>query len=47
MKIALDEAEHMKMEVPGLTLAKKLYDQLSEMGEENSGTQALYKYWKS
>ena len=47
MKIALDEAEHMKMEVPGLTLAKKLYDQLSQMGEENSGTQALYKYWKS
>jgi 3-hydroxyisobutyrate dehydrogenase len=47
MKIALDEAEHMKMEVPGLTLAKKLYDQLSEIGEENSGTQALYKYWKS
>ncbi|MDQ0972879.1 3-hydroxyisobutyrate dehydrogenase [Neobacillus niacini] len=47
MKIALDEAEHMNMEVPGLTLAKKLYDKLSEMGEENSGTQALYKYWKS
>jgi 3-hydroxyisobutyrate dehydrogenase len=47
MKIALDEAEHMDMEVPGLTLAKELYDQLAEMGEENSGTQALYKYWKS
>lgn len=47
MKIALDEAEHMDMEVPGLTLAKKLYDRLAEMGEENSGTQALYKYWKS
>jgi 3-hydroxyisobutyrate dehydrogenase len=47
MKIALDEAEHMEMKVPGLALAKKLYDQLAEMGEENSGTQALYKYWKS
>jgi 3-hydroxyisobutyrate dehydrogenase len=46
MKIALDEAESMGMEVPGLTLAKSLYDQLVEMGEENSGTQALYKYWK-
>ncbi len=47
MKIALDEAEHMNMKVPGLALAKTLYDQLAEMGEENSGTQALYKYWNS
>jgi 3-hydroxyisobutyrate dehydrogenase len=47
MKIALDEAEQMEMKVPGLALAKSLYDQLAEMGEENSGTQALYKYWKS
>jgi 3-hydroxyisobutyrate dehydrogenase len=47
MKIALDEAERMDMDVPGLALAKSLYDQLAERGEENSGTQALYKYWKS
>jgi 3-hydroxyisobutyrate dehydrogenase len=47
MKIAIDEAERMGMEVPGLSLAKSLYDQLSEMGEENSGTHALYKYWKN
>lgn len=47
MKIALDEAEHLEMKVPGLALAKSLYDQLAEMGEENSGTQSLYKYWKS
>ncbi|AZU64906.1 NAD(P)-dependent oxidoreductase [Neobacillus mesonae] len=46
MKIAIDEAEQMGMEVPGLALAKSLYDQLAEKGEENSGTQALYKYWK-
>ena len=46
MKIALDEAARMGMEVPGLSLAKSLYDQLVKMGEENSGTQALYKYWK-
>ncbi len=45
MKIALDEAEQMEMKVPGLALAKSLYDQLVEQGEENSGTQALYKYW--
>lgn len=47
MKIALDEAEQMDMKVPGLSLAKTLYDQLADKGEENSGTQALYKYWKS
>lgn len=47
MKIALDEAESMDMKVPGLALAKSLYEQLAELGEENSGTQALYKYWKS
>jgi 3-hydroxyisobutyrate dehydrogenase len=46
MKIALDEAKHMEMDVPGLSLAKSLYDQLVEQGEENSGTHALYKYWK-
>ncbi|WP_423801579.1 NAD(P)-dependent oxidoreductase [Neobacillus sp. SAB-20_R2A] len=46
MKIALDEAERMDMEVPGLALAKSMYDKLASLGEENSGTQALYKYWK-
>lgn len=45
MKIALEEAENLKIEVPGLSLAKKMYEQLAENGEENSGTQALYKYW--
>ena len=46
MKIAIDEAEVMGMDAPGLQLAKSLYDQLAEKGEENSGTQAIYKYWK-
>lgn len=46
MKIALDEAKKMEMEFPGLALAKSLYEQLAEKGEENSGTQALYKNWK-
>ncbi|OIK14817.1 oxidoreductase [Bacillus sp. MUM 116] len=47
MKIALDEAEQMGMDAPGLSLSKSLYEQLAETGEENSGTQALYKYWKN
>lgn len=46
MKIALDEANRMELYMPGLTLAKSLYEQLSELGEDNSGTQALYKLWK-
>lgn len=46
MKIALDEAEKMGMDAPGLALAKSLYEQLAEQGLENRGTQALYKYWK-
>lgn len=46
MTIALDEAEAMGMETPGLDLAKRMYDSLAQNGEENSGTQALYKYWQ-
>jgi 3-hydroxyisobutyrate dehydrogenase len=45
MNIALEEAEAMGMMTPGLALAKKMYAQLAEKGEENSGTQALYKFW--
>jgi 3-hydroxyisobutyrate dehydrogenase len=47
MKIALDEAEQMGMEAPGLALSKSIYDQLAEKGEENNGTQAIYNYWKN
>ncbi|HWJ78862.1 MAG TPA: NAD(P)-dependent oxidoreductase [Niallia sp.] len=46
MRIALEEAEQMKMETPGLSLAESLYSRLSVLGEDESGTQALYKYWK-
>jgi 3-hydroxyisobutyrate dehydrogenase len=45
MRIALDEAQALDLTVPGLTLAKEMYEQLAKNGEENSGTQALYKYW--
>ena len=35
------------MEAPGLNLAQSHYmSNLAENGEENSGTQALYKYWQ-
>jgi len=45
MKIALDEAEKMNLPLPGLALAKQMYEELAEQGEENNGTQALIKYW--
>ncbi|WP_269085306.1 NAD(P)-dependent oxidoreductase [Peribacillus muralis] len=45
MKIALDEAEKMGMDAPGLSLSKSLYEDLAEAGEGNSGTQALYKHY--
>ncbi|ADU32373.1 NAD(P)-dependent oxidoreductase [Evansella cellulosilytica] len=47
MKIALQSAEEMDVKTPGLTLAKNLYEQLANKGEENAGTQALYKYYFS
>ncbi|MDB5840838.1 MAG: oxidoreductase [Herminiimonas sp.] len=44
--IALAEAARMQLDMPGLALAKKLYDQLAAEGYGRSGTQALYKYYK-
>lgn len=46
MKIAIEEAEKMNLEVPGLSQAIQLYEKLAELGEANSGTQALYKLWR-
>ena len=45
MKIALDGAAEMKLELPGLTCAKKLYDLVAAKGWEDSGTQVLYRLY--
>ncbi|MCE5286868.1 MAG: NAD(P)-dependent oxidoreductase [Pelosinus sp.] len=45
MKIAIDSAEQMGLDAPALKLAKQLYEELASQGEENSGTQALFKYY--
>lgn len=45
MGIALQSAEKMGFEAPGLALAKSLYDKLADQGCEDLGTQALYKYY--
>jgi 3-hydroxyisobutyrate dehydrogenase len=43
MGIALDSAAEMQLDLPGLTTAKKLYDQVAARGWEDNGTQALFK----
>ncbi|KAF1296836.1 oxidoreductase [Enterococcus sp. JM4C] len=45
LKIALDEAEKLAIQLPATDLAKTLYSRLAENGYENDGTQALIKLW--
>jgi len=45
MRIALESAKEMGLKTPGLELALSMYEKLAEMGNENSGTQALIKYY--
>ncbi len=47
MRIAIESAERMGLDLPGLTLAKSLYDKLAADGGENDGTQALFKLYAS
>lgn len=46
MKIALDEAQQMNLQLPGLKLAKSMYDILLTEGYGEKGTQALIKYYE-
>ena len=46
MKIALNEAERMNLQLPGLSLAKSMYDKLLEEGYGDNGTQALLKFYQ-
>lgn len=43
MNIALAEAEAMKLSLPGLQLARDMYEKLVENGFSDKGTQVLYK----
>lgn len=45
MRIALDSAEEMGLDLPGLKLAKSLYEKLAAGGGENDGTQALFRLY--
>ncbi|MEO5961080.1 MAG: NAD(P)-dependent oxidoreductase [Opitutaceae bacterium] len=45
MKIALESAAEMKLDLPGLATAKNLYEQVAARGWEDNGTQALYRLY--
>jgi 3-hydroxyisobutyrate dehydrogenase len=45
MRIALESAAELKLDLPGLAGAKKLYDQVAARGWEECGTQALYRLY--
>lgn len=47
LKIALDEAEKMQLDLPATHLACQLYEKLADEGNQNDGTQALIKLWWS
>ena len=47
LKIALDEAAKMGLDLPATTLAKDLYEKLADKGFQDDGTQALIKLWWS
>jgi len=46
MRIAIESADSMGLDLPGLKLAKQLYDKLAERGCEDDGTQALFKLYQ-
>ncbi|WP_312115503.1 NAD(P)-dependent oxidoreductase [Brevibacillus reuszeri] len=46
MGIALEAAKEMGLLTPGLELSKSLYEELAAKGEQDSGTQALIKWFE-
>lgn len=45
LRIALDAAAELKLDLPGLSVAKKLYDDVAARGWEDCGTQALFRLY--
>lgn len=46
MRIALESAAEMKLDLPGLKQAKKLYDEVSARGWDECGTQVLWRLYQ-
>lgn len=47
MRIALESAGTMKLKLPGLELAKKLFDEVARRGWEDRGTQILLQWYQT
>lgn len=47
MAIALSEAGRMGLDLPGLALARKLYDRLAAQGHGEDGTQGLFRLYEA
>lgn len=45
MRIAIESAEELGLELPGLALAKSLYEKLADQGGAEDGTQALLRLY--
>lgn len=45
MRIALESAAELKLDLPGLAIAQKLYEQVAAGGWAEDGTQALYRLY--
>ena len=45
MGIAIESAEEMKLKLPGLALAKSLYDRVAASGGADDGTHALFRFY--
>jgi 3-hydroxyisobutyrate dehydrogenase len=47
LRLALECAEAMQLELPATALAKKLYDEVSRRGWDDAGTQALFRLYQT
>ena len=47
MRIALESAEAMQLDLPGLRQAKQLYDEVARRGWEENGTQVLLRWYQA
>jgi len=45
LRLALETAEELGLKLPGLMLARKLYDEVSLHGWDDAGTQALFRLY--
>jgi 3-hydroxyisobutyrate dehydrogenase len=46
MRLALESAAEMKLDLPGLAQAQRLYDQVSARGWDDCGTQVLWRLYQ-